>query len=136
MVKAKPGKDEARPSLARLYRNGWPADTWSRPSLARLYRHGWPADTWSRPSLASKVVQKCLGHLLLDDVFSGLDDPVSDAVQVTNKIKFGCLQNAQLLGLAKQLANQLNTQRTCLHGATGQIERRCGKEKKGVNSAD
>ena len=44
----------------------------------------------------SKVVQKCLGHLLLDDVFSGLDDPVSDAVQVTNKIKFGCLQNADV----------------------------------------
>ena len=43
-----------------------------------------------------KVVQKCLGHLLLDDVFSGLDDPVSDAVQVTNKIKFGCLQNADV----------------------------------------
>ena len=44
----------------------------------------------------SKVVQKCLDHLLLDDVFSGLDDPVSDAVQVTNKIKFGCLQNADV----------------------------------------
>ena len=36
VVKAKPGKDEVRPSLARLYRNGWPADTWSRPSLARM----------------------------------------------------------------------------------------------------
>jgi len=39
------------------------------------------------------IARNKLGHLLLDDVFSGLDDPVSDAVQATwchvysNKIK-------------------------------------------------
>ena len=52
VVKAKPGKDEARPSLARLYRHGWPAgmkqgQAWQWWSKAK------PCNDEARPSLAT-----------------------------------------------------------------------------------
>ena len=52
VVKAKPGKDEVRPSLSKVVQKWLASRYMVKAKPSKVYRNGWPADTWSRPSLA------------------------------------------------------------------------------------
>ena len=60
VVKAKPGKDEAKPSLARLYRNVWVISCWMMSFLALMIQSVMQCKWQTRSSLDVCRMHNCL----------------------------------------------------------------------------